>query len=286
MNPQNDLNPVNPDSVYQQISHKDSLKGVVDYLICPQCSDIADNAVETNCCHIVYCESCLASRVGKPCPRCKNDSLSFDPSIMARRMVGAIETECPYNCGANVARSELKAHKSNCLKKIVECAGKDCGFKGMKDEFTEHVLKTHQNEIIEKFTNKKDFGAVDTSNPTQIVVNSRGYPARIGSVSKYYCGFKTEVHCGCTCDGHCGPGDGCNCAACMELDIQSRKLGKGNLVNKDGFTAILIDSKFYCGRRIKGVFSANSNCEPASTSNCNACKSLDRSSKGLYKDLL
>jgi hypothetical protein len=200
-------------------------------------------------------------------------------------MIGAIETECPYGCGLNMPRTELDTHMAACLKKTIECASKDCGFKGLKDEFMEHLMKTHQEEIAEKFSKAPN---VDKTafNPSQTIVNSRGFPARIGSVPKYYCGNKTEVHCGCTCDGLCGSGDGCNCAACMELDLKARGLGKNCLVNKDGFTAMLIDSKFYCGRKLKSVFHGSSNCEPTATTNCIACKSLDTSAKGLYKKFL
>lgn len=63
--------------------------------------------------------------------------------------------------------------------------------------------------------------------------NEVGRTARLGSSAKYYCGGRLETRCQC-CDGHCGSDNGCNCLSCMKLDIKTRGLPKGYLVNREG----------------------------------------------------
>ena len=53
------------------------------------------------------------------------------------------------------------------------------------------------------------------------MVNGAGRAARLGASGKYYCAGRLETKCSC-CDGYCGPENGCNCTACMRLDIASR----------------------------------------------------------------
>ena len=48
--------------------------------------------------------------------------------------------------------------------------------------------------------------------------NEKGRRARIGESGKYYCGGVLDTNCMC-CNGYCGPDNGCNCSACMKLDI-------------------------------------------------------------------
>jgi hypothetical protein len=53
--------------------------------------------------------------------------------------------------------------------------------------------------------------------------NAKGRNARLGENGKYYCGGPLEGPCDC-CNGYCGPENGCNCSACMQLDIKMRCL--------------------------------------------------------------
>ncbi|CAF3927391.1 unnamed protein product [Rotaria sp. Silwood1] len=110
-------------------------------------------------------------------------------------------------------------------------------------------------------------------------VNKYGRAATIGLSGKYYCGgYLDYMHCRC-CDGRCGPNNGCNCSACMELDIEKRRLPKGTLVNRDGAPASRSqkDGKtFYCGRRIlKQTIDSNGYCGPYDGPQCDACQALN-----------
>ena len=57
--------------------------------------------------------------------------------------------------------------------------------------------------------------------------------ANIGATGKYYCGQNIGTCADC-CNNQCGPDSGCNCIACMQLDIAARMLPKGFYVNSEG----------------------------------------------------
>jgi hypothetical protein len=56
-----------------------------------------------------------------------------------------------------------------------------------------------------------------------VITNNLGKVAKKGISKKYYCGGSLFSDCEC-CDGHCGKNDGCNCWACMILDIKMRNV--------------------------------------------------------------
>ena len=103
------------------------------------------------------------------------------------------------------------------------------------------------------------------------MVNSLGRQARLGSTGKYYCGGEGCSDC---CNGGCGPTNGCNCEACMALDIKARSLPKGDLVNKEGHACRISTqtSKMYCGASYVGYCNTEGYCEPLYGENCKACK--------------
>jgi hypothetical protein len=103
--------------------------------------------------------------------------------------------------------------------------------------------------------------------------NGAGRASRLGGSGKYYCGGRLETKCSC-CDGYCGPDNGCNCLSCMKLDIASRQLQKGYLVNKEGRIARPSPStqQFYCGSRVLvGKPGCDGYCGPTNGPACGAC---------------
>ena len=80
----------------------------------------------------------------------------------------------------------------------------------------------------------------------------------------------------------------CNCVACMKLDIEARKLGKGYLVNNEGFTARKgTTGKYYCGRKIgNSIGNWDGYCGPTNGDNCKPCKTLDKLGHIRYKKIL
>lgn len=98
--------------------------------------------------------------------------------------------------------------------------------------------------LIQQFdSNSKDKLATNSIwDPTLQPINLVGVFSKKGATSKYYCGKNIGFNCGC-CSG-CGPTNGDNCLPCMILDVKSRNLPKGYLVNKFGATAMLKDLIF------------------------------------------
>ena len=117
--------------------------------------------------------------------------------------------------------------------------------------------------------------------------NDKGREARLGDNAKYYCGGQLETQCFC-CDGYCGTTNGCNCASCMKLDIKSRLLPKGYLVNREGAIARRGSTNhFYCGRKVlNGVIFSDGYCGPTNGPACNSCKVLNEQANNRYKPLI
>ena len=128
----------------------------------------------------------------------------------------------------------------------------------------------------------------DEIDPILTRINSRGYTARLGKTGKYYCTHELRSKCFC-CNGHCGPTNGCNCYSCMELDVKSRKLPKGFLVNRYGFVSRISPEtdKFYCGRiYTQRSLGHDGYCGPTNGPNCKACANLDMYALAKYAKLL
>ena len=102
-------------------------------------------------------------------------------------------------------------------------------------------MQSHKQVMLEHFDKEKrsttpQQNVVEIEMPRDVIaakLNGVGRQARIGENGKFYCGGQSCNVQGC-CDGSCGIGNGCNCAACQELDIQARKLPPGFLVNRQG----------------------------------------------------
>ena len=99
---------------------------------------------------------------------------------------------------------------------------------------------------------------------------------------KYYCG-KQALDCRC-CDGHCGPNTGCNCSACMQLDVSTRRLPPGQLVNNEGHVSCrAANGHFYCGLWLRNAVGRDSYANPLAKCSserpdwgqCESCRALD-----------
>jgi hypothetical protein len=134
--------------------------------------------------------------------------------------------------------SDIEEHRRICPKRKIQCD--DCVEKVSVADMTAHVREHHKESLIEKFDvsqqkalrRKLSNFSADRTAPKK---NLRGALAMIGYTGKFYCGSHQETCSlqGC-CDGTCGKSNGCNCRACMQLDVQARSLPPGFLINRQG----------------------------------------------------
>lgn len=257
-----------------------------DFLTCLVCLEIANDAVESECCNCIYCKKCAegirASR-NSSCAKCRAGSFKWRDSVLARRMISSMPCECP-NCKQGTTLGDLNTHLLVCPAAMRKCHVSKCTFNATTDEFLVHLMKDHKKDILTAFDenstrgspNEKPIVNAPFSDPIITRTNEKGLKARLGSSGKYYCGGKLEGKCGpwgC-CDGSCGPTNGCNCRACMILDIQTRNLPKGYWVNRDGAICRRgTTGNVYCGRKMD-MPGSDGYCGPTNGPQCKSCKVL------------
>jgi hypothetical protein len=123
-------------------------------LTCAICLDVAsvDNAVETSCCHHLFCSTCIEDV--RPCPACRQEDFQLIPAYFARRLIGNLVVKCPNDgCTAKITRSNLPNHLSvHCTYAQVTCPDPQCqNFKCTKTAFIKHLTNTHGQFLLENF---------------------------------------------------------------------------------------------------------------------------------------
>lgn len=268
-----------------------------EHLKCIICLEIANDALITLCCHVLLCSNCSSLLQKKPCPNCRKRPFKLQPCYFARKLITQLPVPCTnQGCKQMTTYGELKDHLKNCEFRVIKCPNSKCEFSGIRKEFLSHLVTEHASLLIEKshLLFVKDQSANSTDNKQDmiaIVKNEKNVTSRLGITGKYYC----KSHMGSCknncCDQQCGPDNGCNCLACMKLDIKMRRLPPGYLVNRSGFVARKSSATglFYCGRRVLvNVPLTDGYCGPTNGPNCEACKTLDVETKsgGRYASLI
>lgn len=170
---------------------------LIDSMTCPICFEIAENAVETSCCHQVYCEYCLSIVGNKPCPQCRQQ-FTMLVSHISRRIIGSMPVHCVFKgCEAKVMRSELKDHEAKCTYRLYSCPSPRCLFEGLRDTFAVHLATDHQYKLLEsaaKIFEETPCSTGATQNEDRITTreNGRGDICRLGSTGKFYCGKRID----------------------------------------------------------------------------------------------
>lgn len=113
-------------------------------------------------------------------------------------------------------------------------------------------------------------------------MNVNDTDATLGSTGKYYCGKSVDI-CNVCCDSTCGPTNGCNCRACMLIDVNQRMLKPGFLVNREGRNCRVSKSNglVQCGAMFKDA----QRCGPKNETQCEACKIIQVQMYKLYADI-
>jgi len=139
----------------ENLKRMESLKDLAtqEYLRCIICLELAEEALESLCCHNIYCESCvIATKLKKDsCPTCRKNGFSTAIAFLARKMINALPVNCSFGCGTTVPLLEMKTHKNKCLYHIYSCSNIGCEFKGNFDNYTDHIIKFHTYDAIQAF---------------------------------------------------------------------------------------------------------------------------------------
>ena len=121
-------------------------------LSCAICLDIAsgDNAVETSCCHQLFCLSCIENV--QPCPACRKEDYQTIPAYFARRLIGNLIVQCPNDgCQEKITRSNLAKHLTEqCVFVMVTCPDPQCHkLKCKKNDFIQHLTDKHKQFLLD-----------------------------------------------------------------------------------------------------------------------------------------
>ena len=127
-------------------------ESINETLTCAICLDVAcfDNAVETSCCHQLFCSPCIATL--RVCPACRANNFQSQPAHFARRLIGSLVAPCPNEgCTAQIPRSNLPDHLAiSCTFQPITCPDPKCkNFKCSKKSFLEHVTSKHGQFLLE-----------------------------------------------------------------------------------------------------------------------------------------
>ena len=115
-------------------------------LQCGICLDVATKAVETSCCHQLFCEPCLAPKEVKNCPMCRKQLRTW-PNLVIRRIIGKLKQPCIF-CHVPIERSNLEAHQETCPERLLHtCIVENCTFSANKKNILLHMTENHATEL-------------------------------------------------------------------------------------------------------------------------------------------
>ena len=102
----------NPKEIPHDLSLYENLK-------CLICDKLSVKAVETSCCHNIYCESCLTTfkSTNDYCPSCKSGAFEVLPSFLGRKMISAIPSSCPLKSSSKISLDDFENHQKTCINK-------------------------------------------------------------------------------------------------------------------------------------------------------------------------
>jgi hypothetical protein len=117
-------------------------------LVCPVCGDLSNDPYECIGCHQTYCKECTLD-LSNYCSTCTN-TIGFEYSKVARKIINDIDVKCKY-CEITLKKGDLESHYNNCSKYKLTCKHDGCKFMGSKNNFIEHVMVFHKEELLDIF---------------------------------------------------------------------------------------------------------------------------------------
>jgi hypothetical protein len=223
------------------------METIDETLQCSVCIGYATNAVECSNCSNIFCESCVQNI---KCPLCR-ETVQYKPSFFARKLISNLPANCPNGCTTKLTIGTVDKHLTVCSNKDIPCNQPGCVFKAKSDDFIKHIVEQHKDSLLKLFDSSEKPSIQQNITNLDIFstrMNGLGNLAVRGHTGRFYCGKKSDIRCN-GCDGNCGPDDGCNCSACLKLDIEFHKLSKQQMLNHEGIICELVENAFYCGRK-------------------------------------
>lgn len=224
---------------------------------CGVCLDLLNDAVNTTCCHQLYCRECIerCRTFYNYCPNCKSAEWTILDNIPVKRHT------------AEMRRKRDEIHP---------CPAPSCPFKGKREEFLNHLVNVHA-EVTARNAEKLFVKPLNLENVNG-VRNELGRPCFLGEYGKYFCGVYMDKNQ----QYMCGWREGFNCHGCMKLDILQRDLPKGSLINDVGAPSVRsrLNGRFYCARRCLpedcGAANQSPQCGPLVGEHCHSCRRLQK----------
>ncbi|XP_065054194.1 uncharacterized protein LOC135682995 [Rhopilema esculentum] len=255
------------------------------HMVCSACGGIPEDAVETSCCHNVFCAACLQALADQACSFC-NSNFLICISHVTRRIVGTLPTQCSHSgCTETMPKSSMKEHIANCQYRPSRCLFKECNEVCLQKDLSQHLFKVHEDEVIRCVVKCNESEELDRMATEK---NENGDACHRGKTGKFYCGKPLDDP-ECSCSGaQCGPETGCNCNACMKLDVVTQSLAVRTYVNRMGHPSkqSTKNENFYCGRMVlKGTSRKDVCCGPKRGKSCSACRELQGLVKTRYADV-
>ncbi|XP_016929593.1 E3 ubiquitin-protein ligase NRDP1 [Drosophila suzukii] len=138
-----------------------SIVGHVDEeLICPICTDVLEEPVQSSGCEHAYCRACIDKWMQQKqiCPVDRSILLTSNlvpVSRLMRNMLGRLKIKCsfsPNGCDQMLALEEFRNHVATCQHnpKMVVLCNRGCGMKVPKDEMARHNCVFELRELVEK----------------------------------------------------------------------------------------------------------------------------------------
>ena len=123
---------------------------VREEILCKVCSFVCKDAVETSCCGTLFSAECVSER--KQPRTCPVIPLQVNPNKSMRRIIDGMNVMCSM-CKCVVHRSLFVEHAKVCPLRDFVCTLSDCQFKGVKEDFWDHLITVHESEVLSMTSN-------------------------------------------------------------------------------------------------------------------------------------
>ena len=127
-----------------------------ELFLCKNCNLMIDEPYESECCGILYCQTCINELSYTNCTVCKK-LFKFRKNVFAKKLLQKVELKCRHLCGGKFTYEEMKSHLYRCDNKMFKCTIDYCYCVEKKKPMLDHSLLFHSNEILILMENYEEF---------------------------------------------------------------------------------------------------------------------------------